>query len=275
MQSQLFSHQIQEKKKLVLEILGSNFADEADAHFQFMPERYFQMFDPKDIAGHMQLFRRFFQRRIDDDAVALSPTLHWEPHVDKGFTEVWVCGWDRPRLLERIAGAFLSARINILSADIFTRTDSLALDIFRLANANLQPVTNQKDIVSVEKRLSEAMLTENYNFSPIICKDTRLLTYRLSQEFDLPTRISIDNDSHPVYTLVDIQTPDRLGLLYDLLQAMSEAGILIEISRITTEMDVAMDSFYVYGRDGGKISSASAMKNLQKLLHLAAVKTPE
>ena len=121
-----------------------------------------------------------------------------------------------------------------MSADIFTRTDSLALDIFRLANANLQPVTNQKDIVAVEKRLSEAMLTENYNFSPIICKDTRLLTYRLSQEFDLPTRISIDNDSHPVYTLVDIQTPDRLGLLYDLLQAMSEAGILIEISRITT-----------------------------------------
>lgn len=268
-------HDRQEKKKLVLGILGSNYADEADAHFQFMPERYFQMFDPKDIAGHMQLFRRFFQRRIDDDSVALSPALHWEPHVDKGFTEVWVCGWDRPRLLERIAGAFLSARINILSADIFTRTDSLALDIFRLANTNLQPVTNQKDIVSVEKRLSEAMLTENYNFSPIICKDTRLLTYRLSQEFDLPTRISIDNDSHPVYTLVDIQTPDRLGLLYDLLQAMSEAGILIEISRITTEMDVAMDSFYVYGRDGGKISSASAMKNLQKLLHRAAVKTPE
>ncbi len=265
----------QEKKKIVMGLLGKGYVDEADAHFQFMPERYFQMFDPGDIAGHMRLFRTFFHRRHNNDEVAFNPVLHWEPHVDKGYTEVWVCGWDRPRLLERIAGAFLTARINILSADIFTRTDSLALDIFRLANTNLQPVTNQKDMVSVEKRLSEAMMTENFNFSPIICKETRLLTYRLSQEFDLPTRITIDNESHPVYTLIDIQTPDRLGLLYDLLQAMSEAGILIEISRITTEMDVAMDSFYVYGRDGAKISSASAIKNLQKLLHRAAVKTPE
>jgi [protein-PII] uridylyltransferase len=265
----------QEKKKLVLGILGGGFADEAEAHFQFMPERYFQMFDSVDIAGHMRLFRTFFQRRHDNDDVALAPVLHWESRVDKGYTEVWVCGWDRPRLLERIAGAFLSVRLNILSADIFTRTDSLALDIFRLANTNLQPVTNQKDIAAVEKRLSEAMLTENFNFSPIICNETRLLTYRLSQEFDLPTRITIDNESHPVYTLIDIQTPDRLGLLYDLLQAMSEAEIRIEISRITTEMDVAMDSFYVYGRDGGKVSSVSAIKNLQKLLHRAAVKIPQ
>lgn len=265
----------QEKKRLVVGLLGSDFSDEAHAHFQFMPERYFQMFDAEDIVGHMRLFRTFFQRRHEDDGMALAPALHWVPHVDKGFTEVWVCGWDRPRLLERIAGAFLSARMNILSADIFTRTDSLALDIFRLAGTNLQPVTSQKDMTAVESRLSEAMLTENFNFSPIICKETRLLTYRLSQEFDLPTRISIDNESHPVYTLIDIQTPDRLGLLYDLLQAMSEAGIRIEISRITTEMDVAMDSFYVYGRDGGKVSSATAIKNLQKLLHHAAVKTPE
>ena len=52
-------------------------------------------------------------------------------------------------------------------------------------------------------------------------------------------------------------------------------GVLIEISRITTEMDVAMDSFYVYGRDGGKITSRTAIRNLQKVLHNAAVKTSE
>jgi hypothetical protein len=51
--------------------------------------------------------------------------------------------------------------------------------------------------------------------------------------------------------------------------------VLIEISRITTEMDVAMDSFYVYGRDGGKISSRTAIRNLQQVLHNAAVKTSE
>lgn len=263
------------QKSLVLEKLDPSFADECDAHFHFMPERYFQMFEPDEISEHLRHFRDFFKRRAENDTLAAAPALRWIPKPDKGHTEVWVCSWDRPRLLERIAGAFVSVRLNILGADIFTRTDSLALDIFRVCGGNFDPVPSPRDIAAVEKRLTEALALEEFDFTPLMAKDSRLRSYRLSQEFDLPTRITIDNDSHPVYTLIDIQTPDRLGLLYDLLRAMSGEGVLIEISRITTEMDVAMDSFYVYGRDGGKITSRSAIRNLQKVLHGAAVKTSE
>ena len=263
------------QKKLVLELLDESFDDECEAHFHFMPDRYFQMFEPAEIAEHLRHFRDFFRRRVESDALASAPALRWIPKPDKGHTEVWVCSWDRPRLLERIAGAFVSVRLNILGADIFTRTDSLALDIFRVCGGNFDPVPSPRDVASVEKRLTEALACEEFDFTPLMTKDSRLRSYRLSQEFDLPTRITIDNDSHPVYTLIDIQTPDRLGLLYDLLCAMSGEGVLIEISRITTEMDVAMDSFYVYGRDGGKITSRSAIRNLQKVLHGAAVKSSE
>ncbi len=265
----------QAQKSLSLDLLGDDFREEADAHFHFMPLRYFQMYEPLEIAEHLRLFRTFFENRNADDAAALAPCLKWVPCPEKGYTEVWVCGWDRPRLLERIAGAFLSVRLNILSADIFTRTDSLALDIFRVAGTNLMPITSPRDIVSVEKHLVEALQYEDYDFRSHLSKETRLLTYRLSQEFDLPTSIKIDNESHPVYTLIDIQTPNRLGLLYDLLRAMGDCGLRIEISRITTEMDVAMDSFYVYGLDGSKILSTPAIKHLQEALHRAAVKNPE
>jgi [protein-PII] uridylyltransferase len=265
----------QAQKSMVLEMLGEAFRDEADAHFQFMPTRYFQMYEPLEVAEHMRLFRQFFENRDADNDTALSPVFKWIPRPEKGYTEVWVCGWDRPRLLERIAGAFLAVRLNILSADIFTRTDSLALDIFRVAGTNLMPITSPRDIVAVEKHLAEALHHEDYDFRPLLSKETRLLTYRLSQEFDLPTSIKIENESHPVYTLIDIQTPDRLGLLYDLLRAMGDCGLRIEISRITTEMDVAMDSFYVYGKDGEKIISTPAIKHLQEALHRAAVKNPE
>ena len=263
------------QKKLVLEKLDDSFGDECEAHFQFMPDRYFQMFEPEEIAEHLRHFREFFLGRLTSDSLAAAPALRWIPKPDKGHTEVWVSSWDRPRLLERIAGAFVSARLNILGADIFTRTDSLALDIFRVCGGNFEPVPSPREIASIEKRLAEALSVEEFDFTPLMDKDSRLRSYKLSQEFDLPTGITIDNDSHPVYTLIEIQTPDRLGLLYDLLRAMSGEGVLIEISRITTEMDVAMDSFYVYGRDGGKITSRTAIRNLQKVLHNAAVKTSE
>ena len=263
------------RKEAVETALGPSFRDETDAHFHFMPARYFQMFGPDEIREHILLFREFLVRRNRDESLALAPALRWIHRPEKGHTEVWVCGWDRHGLLERIAGAFLSVRLNILGADIFTRTDSLVLDIFRVAGTNLQPVENPRDISNVEKRLAESMRHLEYDFMPLIGSETRLLTYRLSQEFDLPTRINIDNESHPVYTLIDIQTPDRLGLLYDLLRAMAENGVSIEISRITTEMDVAMDSFYVYGPDGRKIDAPAAVKKLQRVLQKAAVKKPE
>lgn len=262
----------EEQHHAVLKKLAREFADETEAHFQFMPDRYFQMFEPEEIAGHLKLFRSFFENQFRDDELSLSPVFRWIPRPDKGHSEVWVCGWDRPRLLERIAGAFLSAQINILSADIFTRSDSLALDIFRVGSTQHQPVTSQRDITRVETRLADSLAFEDFDFTPLISKEARLRTYRMSQDFDLPTRITIENSSHPIYTLVDIQTPDRLGLLYDLMRAMGSAGLIIELSRITTEMEVAMDSFYIHSKDGQKVTDPAAIKRLQRLLQRAAVK---
>jgi len=264
-----------EQLQNVVRKLGREFEGEAEAHFRYLPERYFQMFDPEEIAAHLRLFRTFFENRRKEEPFALAPVFKWIPRPEQGYTEVWVCGWDRPRLLERIAGAFLSAQMNILSADIFTRGDSLAIDIFRVGSTSLQPVTNPKDFTRVETRLAGSLAFEEYDFTPLISKDARLRSYRLSQDFDLPTRITIENSSHPIYTLVDIQTPDRLGLLYDLLREMGEAGLIIELSRITTEMEVAMDSFYIHGKDGKKIAEPAAIKRLQRLLQRAAVKGRE
>ena len=39
-------------------------------------------------------------------------------------------------------------------------------------------------------------------------------------EIDFPTRIIIENKSHPTSTLIQVETPDRLGLLYDLVACL-------------------------------------------------------
>jgi len=254
----------------VLARLPKDFAVEVEAHFEQMPERYFQAFEAPEIASHIRLFRSFFEIHLLGDGPGVSPAFKWIPQPEKGHSEVWVCGWDRQGLLERIAGSFLSANINILSADIFTRGDNLALDVFRVCDTRYRPVSNSKDIARVEARLAESLMEPEYDFSPLIDADARMRTYRMSQEADLPTRILIENIAHPIYSLVEVQTPDRLGLLYSLLRAFGDAGISIALSRITTEREVALDTFYVTGRDGGKISDQSAIRKLQKLLHLAA-----
>jgi len=257
----------------VAKLMPLDYGAEMEAHFQYMPSRYFQMFDSKEIAGHLKLFRTFLENHLTrNDPPPYAPAFQWIARPDQGHSEVWVCGWDRPRLLERIAGAFLAAQINILSADIFTRGDNLAIDTFRVCLTGMKPVTHLFDIARVETRLIDSLAVEEFDFSPLLGKDSRLRSWRISQEADLPAQITIDNSSHPIYTIVDVRAPDRLGLLYDLLRAFGAAGVNIEISRITTEMEFALDSFYITARDGRKVEDESAIARLQKLLPRAAAR---
>ena len=82
----------------------------------------------------------------------------------------------------------------------------------------------------------------------------------------------MDNRAHPTYTLIQIQTPDRLGLLYDLLACLDREGVSIALSRISTEKGAANDTFYVMDAiTRGKITDEARIGPLQKRLKEAAL----
>ena len=259
-------------RREVLGKLAADYEDETAAHFDRMPERYFRMFGPSEIAGHIRLFRRFYEKQMSDKGSGICPAVRWMHHPEQGHSEVLVCGWDHPGLVARICGAFLAARINVLSADIHTRTDNLVLDVFRVCDAKHRPVDSDRDHRTFEKLLDESLLDPAFDFTPHIAKARSRMGYLMSQEADIPTRITIDNQGHPSFTIVDIETPDRMGLLYDLFATITRLGLTLELARITTEKEVAMDTFYLCrAADGAKLSSDSEIRELQRALHEAAV----
>lgn len=268
-----FRQRAQEREKLrdaVSEKLSEDYAEEIEAHFAHMPESYFQTNQASDIIAHIRFFRAFLEERASDESFSLAPALKWQAHPAKGHSEVWVCTWDRRQLLARIAGSFSVVGINILSADIFTRTDSLVLDIFRVCTRELTPVEDEKAMAQVEKHLRNALADEDYDFAPLLERVRRKQGEAGEEELDFPTRIVIDNSAHPASTLVEIQTPDRLGLLYHLLRGLGEAGANIALSRIATEKGAAIDSFYITNEQGGKIEGVEEMRSLQHALQRAA-----
>jgi [protein-PII] uridylyltransferase len=267
-----------ERQELLLSVrekLGGEYHDETDAHFEHMPDRYFQTFGVSDIVEHVELFRLFLEMRFDGQRDALVPSMRWIARPHQGHSEVWISGWDRKHLLARIAGSFSCVQLNILSADVFTRGDGLVLDIFRVCNTQFEAVTDHRDIVQVESLLAQSLQKAEYDFTPLLGKVMQRREFQLSQELDFPTRIVIDNDAHPTYTLVDIQTPDRLGLLYYLLKALGRVGVQIALSRITTEKGAAVDSFYVTDSEGRKIKDEASLARLQKALRYASQRRSE
>ena len=240
-----------------------------------MPERYFRTFTASEIAGHVRLFRQFFGAQSKEGASGVCPVVKWMHHPEQGHSEVLLCGWDHPGLIVRICGAFLAARVNILSADIHTRTDNLVLDIFRVCDAKHQPVANEKDHRLFERLLDESLQDPDFDFAPHIAKARARTGYRMSQEADLPTRITVDNHSHPAFTIVDLETPDRMGLLYDLFAVLDRQELNLELARITTEKEVAMDTFYLSrAENSAKVSGEREVQALQRALQEAAVAGP-
>ncbi len=259
-------------QQAVTKKLAADFADEIEAHFEYMPERYFQNHSVPEIVDHIRLFRKFLVARSAPEDAPLAPSIKWIAHPNRGHSEVQFCGWDRRELLSRIAGAFSTAQLNILSADIFTRGDDLVLDIFRVCNTKMEAVTDERDMATVEKKLLHALTNEDFNFAADLAKLKKKRGFHLSQELDFPTRITIENNSHPVYTLVDIQAPDRLGFLHDILRGFAKVRARIAFSRIATEKGAAIDSFYITDAVGKKFQDDAIVKKLQRALAGAAEK---
>ena len=256
--------------------LPEDFAEEIEAHFDFMPDNYFRAFNVKDIVSHLRLFREFFAKRFAPNALPFAPALKWEAFPEQGHSIVSVCAWDRRQLLARIAGSFSVVPINILSADIYTRGDNLVLDVFRVCTTDAKAVTDQKNYAQVENTLSDSLGDESFDFPPLIAEARRRNRDRMTQEIEFPTRISIHNKVHPTFTLVQIETPDRLGLLYDLLSCFDREGVYISLSRISTQKGAAVDTFYVADvTSRGKITDSNRIASLQQKLQEATLSPAE
>lgn len=223
---------------------GKDWEFEIDEHFKAMPDRYFlsERHTAEVIAHHVQLFRQFLEERWNDDESILLPMVDWSPHPNSGHSTLQVVTWDRHQLLARICGSISAAGLSILSADIFTREDGLVLDSFRICTNRFEAITDKRDRERVNKYLAESLKNEQFDFLPLMKKALGRVG---SSTLDFPTRIAIDSDSHPQFTIVKLTTPDRLGLLHDLLRAISDAGFEISAARIATEKGAAVDTFYV------------------------------
>jgi [protein-PII] uridylyltransferase len=251
--------------------LSADYADEIEAHFDFMPDNYFRATSLPEMVEHLRLFRHFFAS-VSEGERPLAPAVKWEPFPEEGHTIVSFCNWDREQLLAKIAGAFAVVPINILSVDTFARGDQTVLDVFRVRDTKGRAVADKGSFEMVEETLRRALEDEAFDFGPLLDKVRRQTRHRPAQEVEFPTSNVVDNKAHPAYTLLQIQTPDRLGLLYDLLSCLGREGVAIALSRISTQSGAAIDTFYLTDSETrGKITDSSRLAALQAHLHSATV----
>jgi [protein-PII] uridylyltransferase len=88
----------------------------------------------------------------------------------------------------------------------------------------------------------------------------------------VPPKVAIDNQLSDVATVVEVKCPDRLGLLYLITRTFSALDLDIVSARIATEIDQALDTFYVQARGGEKVQKPDDIDALRDALEQALVK---
>ncbi len=256
----------------VAEILLPDYGDEIEAHFELMPDNYFRASEVPDIVEDLKLLRQFLTNVSIDGKQPLAPAIKWTPYPDQGHTTARVCTWERERLLAKIAGSLLAVPLNILSADVYHRSDHIVFENVRVSDPKEHAVTDQRDLQLVEKTLRDALENEHFDFGPLLEKARRESRPLRAPLIEFPTRIAIDNKAHSNYTLIQIEAPDRLGLLYDILSCLDREAVSIALSRVSTQAGAAIDTFYVVdSANHSKITDSQRIAALQQHLRTAAL----
>ncbi len=242
--------------------------DEIEAHFIHMPERYWQRVEEDELIWHFEALHAFFEKLLNAEIEGSAPVVRWRHFPDRGYSEAVVCSWDRHGLFAKIAGSFAAARIHILNADIYTRADDLVLDIFQVCDLEHHAIQDESKIKKMVQILTESLTEINdFSFTEAIHQEYESMRYLPHQGDErFPTTIVFNNEDSADYTILEIQTPDRLGLLYYILQVLTECELDIELAKINTEMGAAMDVFYLIDTHGSKILEPSRLEFVQKKL---------
>lgn len=194
-------------------------------------------------------------------------------HPDDGRDATRACFAlaDHPGIFSRLAGALALVGANVVDARTYTSKDGYATAVFWVQDSEGKPYE-----VARLPRLSQ-MIRKTLN-GEVVARDAlkdRDKVKKREREFRFPTHIAFDNEGSDIYTIIEVDTRDRPGLLYDLTRTLANNNIYIASAVIATFGAQVVDSFYVKDMFGLKLHAKSKQEALERKLRQAIAEGAE
>ena len=200
-------------------------------------------------------------RDLEADEIAIDLAID----EDRDATRACFALADHPGIFSRLAGALALVGANVVDARTYTSKDGFATAVFWIQDADGHPyeaarLPRLRDMIHKTLK-GEIVATEAIRSRDKIKKRERA--------FKVPTHITFDNEGSEIYTIIEVDTRDRPGLLYDLTRTLANNNIYINSAVIATYGEQVVDTFYVKDMFGLKLHSEAKQKALEKKLRSA------
>jgi [protein-PII] uridylyltransferase len=255
--SGLRSERVRNRKRKVLAALKDDFGEKrVKDRLRSMSLRYLLTHRSWEIKEHVVL-----ELSRGDKTVAMQVSHD----VDAEFTNVTISSLDVPGLFSMIAGVMAANGINILGAQIYTRSNGFALDLLHV-NKPVGGVID--DPAKWEKVLSDltAVLEGRIKVSSLVKKRQKASSLPGQKVPRFPNKVEFDCDVSREHTVIDIFAHDKVGLLYRITRTLAELGLYIHVAKISTKVDQVADTFYVKDIFGQTISDEGKREEIRKAL---------
>jgi [protein-PII] uridylyltransferase len=254
-------------------------AEELEAHFNLLPDRYFSYVGIDEIAMHLGMVNQFLHQVATTDSIgSLVPMIDWKDDLDLSMTVVDIVTWDRAGLFYKLAGAFSLVGLNIVSSRAISRSDHITIDTFQVCEPNGGIAQGDEIRNAFRRHLEEALIADRDLFPDIEAraKQFKRPDYLRQDEYlsaPIAPDIGVYHDDTLNRTIVEIHASDQIGALYRLTKTIYEYGFDITFARITTERGVIVDNFYLETIDPARQISKADLDDLR--VKLETIITPE
>ncbi len=187
------------------------------------------------------------------------------PDEARDATRICFALADHPGIFARLSGALALAGANVVDARTYTSSDGYATAVFWIQDRDGSPYGTDQ-MQRLRGVIERTLKGETLPRESLASRDRRKMKERA---FGVPTSISFDNEGSDIYTIIEVDTRDRPGLLYDLALALAQSNVYIASAVIATYGAQVVDTFYVKDMFGLKYHSKSKQGTLEARLRAA------
>lgn len=182
--------------------------------------------------------------------------------IDRDATRVCFVMADHPGIFARLAGSLALVGANVVDARTYTSKDGYATAVFWVQDGEGAPYDEDR-MDRLKTMIRKTLHGEVVTSDAMIPRDR---IKKRERAFRHPTTIAFDNEGSDIYTIIEVDTRDRAGLLYDLARTLAASNIYISSAQIATYGAQAVDTFYVKDMFGLKIMGKSKLESLERKL---------
>jgi [protein-PII] uridylyltransferase len=161
-----------------------------------------------------------------------------------------------------MCGALSLVGANVVDARTFTTKDGFATAAFWVQDADDSPYDEAR-LPRLRKMIEQTLQGDVVAGKALADKDKMK---KREKAFRVQTSITFDNEGSEIYTIIEVDTRDRPGLLHDLTRTLANSNVYIASAVIATYGEQVVDTFYVKDMFGLKFHADSKQKTLEKRL---------